>query len=153
MQHSSQKSNINATLRNKRAEMNDACHRFWCQFLKEQGKPADTKLYECFSFGASEQLADTLLGLVLSGHKTATCSSLLCYKIEKRPTPQVGNLSTLRFKEMTFELCRKEGEDDSLQSWQAGHEAFFMRDAKALGYEFSPDMPIIFEEFSVIFRR
>ena len=40
-----------------------------------------------------------------------------------------------------------------LQSWQEGHRAFFTEEGKELGYEFSEDMPVIFQEFNVVFRK
>ncbi len=59
----------------------------------------------------------------------------------------------IKFKDMTFALCSKEGEDDSLESWRNNHISFFTREGKEeCGYEFSEDMPIVFEEFEVVYQ-
>lgn len=61
-------------------------------------------------------------------------------------------VTILPYKDITFDICKREGEDDSLESWQRGHERFFIEDGKELGYEFSQDMPVVFEDFKVVFK-
>ena len=56
------------------------------------------------------------------------------------------------YKDITFEIAVLEGEDDSLESWRKNHEKFFKEEGRLLGYEFSEDMPVIFEEFEVVER-
>ena len=56
------------------------------------------------------------------------------------------------FKDMTFEICVLEGEDENLESWQKGHRAFFEAEGKKLGFSFSDESPIVFEEFEVVFQ-
>lgn len=51
---------------------------------------------------------------------------------------------------MTYEIARLEGEDDTLESWQKTHQQFFTEEGKELGYIFSENMPVVFEEFKVI---
>ena len=53
-------------------------------------------------------------------------------------------------KDIPFDLARLEGEDDSLESWRKNHEVFFREEGKELGYAFSEEMPVIFEEFEVV---
>ena len=53
-------------------------------------------------------------------------------------------MTVIPFKDITFDICSREGEDDNLQSWQEGHREFFTEEGKELGYEFSEDMPVIF---------
>lgn len=110
--------------------------------------------------------------MVLSGKKQATASSLLSYEIEGCRIPQIGdynivtdwkgnprcviettNVTILPFNQITFDICRREGEDDTLESWQKGHRNFFMEDGKKLGYEFSENMPVVFEDFKVVFSK
>lgn len=59
----------------------------------------------------------------------------------------------LPFKDMTFDMCKREGEDECLETWVDGHTKFFTNEGKELGYEFIPDMPIIFEDFKVIYSE
>ncbi|NCU32931.1 MAG: ASCH domain-containing protein, partial [Candidatus Moranbacteria bacterium] len=53
--------------------------------------------------------------------------------------------------DMTFEVCKLEGEDESLESWQKGHEKFFRAEGKSLGYTFTEELPIVFEEFVCVY--
>ena len=145
--------------------------KFWQEFLEKTNKDKFTKYIESFYFCFTEDVAAELLELVLSGKKTATTSSLLAFEKANEPVPTVGSFSiitdfhgnphcviettsitTLKFSEMTFELCRLEGEDDNLESWQRNHRKFFTEDGKEVGYEFSEDMPVIFEEFKVVYK-
>ena len=143
---------------------------FWSQFLREAGLSPDTPYYSCFYFGGTEELANELLRLVLTGRKRATSSSLWAYELEGEKLPQEGDLSivtdwagtprcvirttritVLPFREMTFEICRREGEDENLQSWREGHIHFFTLDWEELGYAFSEDMPVVFEDFQMLY--
>ena len=54
---------------------------------------------------------------------------------------------------MTIDICKREGEDDTLESWQQGHRHFFTEEGKAMGYEFSETMPVVFEDFEVVYRK
>ena len=56
------------------------------------------------------------------------------------------------FKDMTFDICALEGEDENLESWQKGHRAFFEAEGEKLGFSFSEDALIVFEEFEVVFQ-
>lgn len=145
---------------------------FWRNFLEETGLDANTQYLECFHFDLNERSANELLALVLAGRKRATASSLLAFAAEGCEMPSPGSLSivtdwdgnprcvikttavtVLPFREVTFALCSREGEDDSLESWQRGHRRFFTEDGKALGYSFNEDMPVVFEDFEVVYRR
>lgn len=144
---------------------------FWRIFLEETGRDANTQYLECFHFDLNERSANELLALVLEGKKRATASSLYAFEAEGCEMPKPGSLSivtdwdgephcviettavtVLPFREITFSLCSREGEDDSLESWRRGHRRFFTEDGKALGYAFSEDMPVVFEDFEVVYR-
>lgn len=142
---------------------------YWNRFLKETGLDPSTGFFEAFAFGSGERMAEELLKLVLDGKKRATTSSVLAFGDHRLPA--VGDYSIvldgkgnprcvirtvkavqMAFSEMDFATCVKEGEDDSLESWRRNHEYFFGLEAKELGYPFTPDMPILFEEFDVVFQ-
>ena len=145
-------------------------NEFWEDFLLKINK--DTKYIDCFHFESTEQWANELLKLVLIGQKKATSSSLLAYQTDGDRIPEVGDLSIVTdwdgnpkcviettnvmiipFKEITFDICKREGEDENLESWRKGHISFFSREGKELGYTFSEDMLVIFEDFKVVFRK
>ncbi|BCN30184.1 ASCH domain-containing protein [Anaeromicropila herbilytica] len=145
--------------------------KFWSEFLLETKKPADTTYLEAFHFELNEYLANELLRLVLIGQKSATASSLFAFQTEENKLPAVGDFSiitdwdgnpkcvietvavtTLPFKEITYDICKREGEDDTLESWREGHIKFFQAEGEELGYEFSEEMPVIFEDFKVVYK-
>ena len=120
-------------------------------------------------FERTEKAANYLLKLVLAGKKKATSSSLWAYEIEGEAVPKVGdrcvitywdgtpgciiettNVRIIPYADMTYEIARLEGEDDTLASWQKTHQHFFTEEGKELGYTFSENMPVVFEEFKVI---
>ena len=143
---------------------------FWKKFLAASGLPPETAYKEAFSFETSEYWANELLRLVLAGKKRATSSSLLAYEKEGEALPRPGEFSIVTdwageprcviettavqiipFNQMTFDIVRREGEDECLETWQAGHRRFFLEDAKQLGYTFTEDMPVVFEDFRVVY--
>ena len=145
---------------------------FWAEFLRASGLPEDTWFESCFAFGMTGEAANELLRLVLEGKKRATCSSRLGYEVDGEPLPTAGGydiiidgdgepccvirttaVRELPFSEVTFDLCCREGEDDCLESWQENHRRFFRAEGKALGYTFTEDMPVIFEEFEVLWQK
>lgn len=145
---------------------------FWGRYLKSAEKPAGTTFKESFYFGYYAELANELLRLVLTGQKTATTSSHLAYANAGEELPKVGDLSivkdwsgrpacviettqvvTLPFNQMTFDLCRMEGEDDNLASWRENHRQAFTHSGPEEGYVFSEEMPVVFEVFRVVYRE
>ena len=127
---------------------------------------------EAFFFDLTKDVADYLLNLVLEGQKRATASSLYAYQIEKEELPKIGEYSIvtdfdghpyaviqtkaitiLPFNEMTYDICKREGEDDTLSSWQQSHQHFFTEEGKLLGYSFSEDMLVVFEDFEVVYQE
>lgn len=65
---------------------------------------------------------------------------------------ETRNVTIVPFSEMTFDICKREGEDDSLESWREGHIRFFTEEGKLVGFEFREDMPVVFEDFEVIYK-
>ena len=151
--------------------MTDKVESFWQEFLRATGRSPETEPIGIFSFDITEESANALLELVLSGKKRATSSSLPAYELDGEPIPKAGDLSIVTdwagnprcvimtkevtiipYKDMTFDICSREGEDECLESWQRNHERFFTHDAKESGYAFSPDMPVVFEDFEMIYK-
>lgn len=119
-----------------------------------------------WQFGDSPELADELVQLVLSGSKTATCSSIASFQHEheRGEAPCVGSyniilngtgepmcvirtlrMQVIRFNQVTSELASKEGEGDlSLEYWNEGHKRYFEREGT-----YSEEMELVFEEFEL----
>lgn len=143
----------------------------WERFLADTGRSMETPCYECFHFCDTEAAANALLALVLSGKKTATTSCKACYEAANEPLPRKGDLSlvtdfsatpgcviqttavtVLPFCEMTYEICRREGEDAVLATWQETHRRFFTQECASLGLAFDERMDVVFEDFVVVYR-
>ena len=142
---------------------------YWGNFLKLNDLDKDTKYYDAFCFyGYTDEITDELTKLVLEGKKKATTSVFL----EEETYPVIGSYSIvldrsltpvciikttkthiLRFKDMPLELASKEGEGENLDSWFFDHSIVFKKEAEEIGYQFSLDMPIFFEEFEVVYKN
>ena len=124
---------------------------------------------EKWHFELTEDACNSLLDLVLKGQKRATSSSLAAFELGGETMPKEGELSVitdwdgnprcvvrtkklhvLPYEEITYDLAKLEGEDETLDSWKRSHERFFTREGEMLGYHFSPQMPVVFEEFEVV---
>ena len=105
------------------------------------------------------------------GKKQATSSNGLCYEFEKEPLPKEGDFSIItdfynrplciiktikvdiiQFKDITAEMAVLEGEGDlSLDYWREGHKYFFSKECEEMGKEFNEELPVVFEQFKVVF--
>lgn len=145
---------------------------FWKEFLEAKGLSEDTDCTEVFRFGRDEDESDRLLKLVLRGKKRASTSSEYSYEIECEALPEKGEYSIITdwdgipqcvirvtrvqvipFNEITQEQALKEGEDKTLEAWQEKHRDFFIKHGERFGYRFNEDMPVVFEEFRLEYKR
>ncbi|WP_150524088.1 ASCH domain-containing protein [Roseibium sediminis] len=119
---------------------------------------------QTFTFGDSKELCDELVSLVRSGKKTASCGALQEFTSTDTPMPIVGRrdislnwdgtpafvmetveVTIRRFCEVDADFALAEGENETLEAWQAGHRAYFERNGG-----FSEDMELICERFKLI---
>lgn len=140
--------------------------------FKRKTSRNEVTYFDAGYFGMTKESATTLAFLILSGKKRATSSALLSYQKNAVELPKEGSLfivtswlgkplciietkkvSLHKFKDMTYELIKLEGEDDNLQSWVQAHTAFFKKDGIENGYSFDEDMIIVFEEFTVVYKE
>ena len=113
-----------------------------------------------FAFGDGPELADELLGLVIKGIKTATCSTedepntstpgerwiVRDGHGEPRCVIETTEVSYRRFDEVEANFAFEEGEGDrSLDHWRKAHRAYFTRQGK-----FSEDMMLMCERFRLV---
>lgn len=145
---------------------------FWSRFLQTSGYDKAIKYLEVFHFELTEYLANELLELVLKGKKKATSSSLISYQKEEIRSPKIGDLSIVTdwdgnpkcvietkdvsiipFKDITYDICKREGEDECLETWRDGHIRFFKEEGKEIGYEFTEELLVVFEDFEVIYKE
>ena len=125
--------------------------------------------YEAWSFGGDP---DGLAALVLAGKKTATASAFPLYEAEGEPLPRAGEYSVILdsrdqalcvirttrvfvvpFRDVDRRQAWKEGEGDrSPEYWRQVHRDFFTRELAEAGLPFSEDMPVVCEEFELVYR-
>jgi uncharacterized protein YhfF len=145
---------------------------FWTEFSSSLGRDPSDRLYEAFHFDDNAPSADELAELVMSGKKRATAALVWAYESAGRPIPKPGDLSVVTrfsgeplcvietrvvqivpFGEVSAEFAATEGEGNgTLDFWRRAHTAFFGRECKRLEREFSADMPVVCEEFAVVFK-
>ncbi|MDC7239969.1 MAG: GNAT family N-acetyltransferase [Spirochaetales bacterium] len=150
-------------------EQDTIIKEYWSRFIQKNPEYREAE-YEAWSFGLTETLANRLLAYVRMGKKTGTSSALELYE-EGEKVPEAGDLSiithgnglpgciirteeiiTKKFKDVTDEMARLEGEGDlSLKYWREVHEKFFRIEYRESGKEFSEEIPVIYEIFKVIF--
>lgn len=127
---------------------------------------------DAWQFGDSAELADSLAELVLEGTKTATAGLLWEYEAEGVAVPVPGKLEivlnsrdepvcvieytsteVVRFEQVTAEFAALEGEGDlTLAWWRDAHWRYFSRRCEVFGREPAMDMPVVCEQFQVVWR-
>lgn len=146
--------------------------KFWFEYLEKNNLPKTTPYSGEFILGEDEVSCLQLSALILGGKKTGSFTALDSFIIDNEPLPKAGSnyvvadwnevplciiqttkVTILPYNQITWEMAEKEGEEDSFDSWKESHNEFFEYDAEIMGYEFKPDMPVVFEEFKVIYKK
>ena len=135
------------------------------ELWNESGLTGD---YEAWAFGGAP---DKLARLVMSGVKTATCSSRTLMHLEGEPMPKPGDHSVILdsagaavciirttrvyveiFDRVTEDHAFKEGEGDrSLGYWREIHREFFTEELGAVGLPFDEGSELVCEEFELAY--
>ena len=142
---------------------------FWPAFCAASGVDPASRC-DVFSFGDSPAMADELAELVVSGPKRATAGLLRDFGPGGEPLPAAGAHSivldgrgspvavirTIQVEvkpliEVDEDFAWDEGEGDRTRDdWLDGHRRFFRRRAEIEDYEFSDDLPAVFERFALV---
>lgn len=144
---------------------------YWNKFLKDTNRNPDDKCSGDLNFEAKGFVGDELVSLVLSGKKTAFFSSYASFHIDSEPLPISGELyivvdrankprcvieltdvNVVPFNEVTWGMAQKEGEDENLEQWREKEQEYLNDEGDILGFEFSPDIKLVFQVFQVIYR-
>ena len=146
---------------------------YWDGFLSATHQNADEVDYAGeIGFEGYGVQGTELINLVLDETKTASFSAYESFTINMEPVPVAGELyivednndepvcvieltdvQVLPFKEVTWEMARKEGEDADLESWRDKQKEYMSDEAAVCGFEFNEDSPVVFEAFHVIYRK
>ena len=144
---------------------------YWYHFIKATGRSEDEKCAGDMNFEAPGFQNDELLALVLAGKKTAIFTSYATYAEDNEPLPVSGELyvvldrsgtprciietesvQILPFSEVTWDMAQLEGEDENLELWREKHQEYLEDEGAVVGFEFTPDMKLVFQTFRVIYK-
>ena len=114
----------------------------------------------------------TQLSMVLSGSKTAMFTPLETIEINMEKMPVSGevyvvldtndeprcvieltDVRIIPLNEISWELARKDGEDEDMQDWKEKMEEFLEEEADLCGFEALPDSKIVCEIFKLIYKK
>ena len=142
--------------------------KFWDRFLNKHSLPNNTVCSDIFSFDITQKKSNYLLQLVLEEKKTATTSLYIEKEFNTRVGEynivttfrgvpkaiiQITDVKILKLKDMTFELARLEGEDETFDSWKKTHEEFLSVDAKNYNMTLNENTLIVFEIFKLVYKE
>lgn len=145
--------------------------QFWKDFAATCATDPTPRFLEAFHFDDNEPSANELAALVLAGTKRATAGLLWVNEQEARPLAKPCDLSIVTdfsgkpvcvietthvaivpFEDVSEEFAAIEGEGDgSLAYWRDVHEKFYGRECKRLGRAPHPRMPVVSEQFKVVY--
>ncbi|SEI80860.1 Uncharacterized protein YhfF [Cribrihabitans marinus] len=119
---------------------------------------------ETFTPGDSRALCDSLLALMRSGRKVASCGAARDYDEGGEAMPLVGRrdialdwdgrpalvietteVTIRRYCDVDADFALSEGEDETLEGWREGHRRFFQRNGG-----FDPEMQLVCERFRLV---
>ena len=148
--------------------------QMWRNYLESIGEGVEDtkKKYSSWHFEITEESANNLVKLVMKGEKKATAASLWVEEYDYGTIPKEGDHSIITnwdgiakciikttkinivpYKEVTEEFAKKEGEGDhSLNYWRNVHRTYYSKECKRIGRRFTEDMPVICEEFEVVYK-
>lgn len=144
---------------------------YWEKFLQETGRDPEDRCAGDLTFEAKGFAGDEMVSLVLNGQKTAFFSSFATFQIDGEPLPLSGELYTvldrngdpaciieitdvhvIPFNDVTWGMAQKEGEDENLEQWRLKKQENLEDEGAILGFEFTPDIKLVFQVFRVVYR-
>lgn len=145
---------------------------FWNDFLQATGRDSSDRCSGDICFEAKGFVGDELISLVLSNKKTAFLTSFATYSIDQEPLPVSGELylvldradnprcvieiesvNIIPFNEVTWGMAQKEGEDNTLEEWKDRKREYLEDEGAILGFEFTPDIKLVFQTFRVVYHK
>ena len=144
--------------------------RMYDDFLEAHPEVPRRDDVDVVCWGDNPAYADEILGLIVGGAKRATATLAAGYLASGDPFPPLGAYwvccdgsgrprAVLRTTELRLgpfhsvdpQFARDEGEGDrTLQTWLDGHRAAYERQCAGLGIEFSEDLEVCFERFTLV---
>lgn len=144
---------------------------YWFNFLKETNRDEQTVCSGDINFESKGFVNDSQVSLILGGEKTAIFSTLASYAIDNEVLPVSGELymvfdrdnnpravieiqsvNIVPFNEVTWEMAKKEGEDNNLEEWKSKQTEYLKEEADILGFDFCNDLKLVFQTFNVVYK-
>ena len=147
--------------------------QFWNDYVRSHPSLQGQRYYEAFRFGNTEQMANELADLVLSGVKTATSSLLWALEQEQQPVVQVGDFSIVTdwehrpvciiqttevnivpFRDINAQFAYDYGEGDRTLVWWKQHLwDYYVQECALIDRQATVEMPLVCERFQVVYKR
>lgn len=144
---------------------------FWQKFIESTGTDPESRCSGDINFESKGFNNDAQIAMILTGQKTATFSSLASYNIDGEPLPVTGELymvfdrgdnpraiieiesvNIVPFNEVTWSMAQQEGEDENLEMWREKEREYLEEEGSIVGFDFVPDMKLIFQTFKVVYK-
>lgn len=144
---------------------------YWQNFLKDTGRDPEMRCSGDLCFDAEGIQNDEKLVLITTGKKTATFSTLASFSIDGEPLPvsgeiymvfdrsgtprciiEVDSVNIVPFNEVTWGMAQQEGEDSSLEEWREKEQEYLEYEGQVVGFQFTPDIKLVFQTFNVIYK-
>ena len=144
---------------------------YWNKFIKDTGRSEDDRCAGDLCFEANGFVGDEMVSLVLTEKKTAFFTPWSTFEIDGEPLPMSGELyvvldrndsprciieiqdvNVIPFNEVTWGMAQKEGEDENLEDWRAKKREYLEDEGHIVGFDFTPDIKLVFQTFKVIYR-
>lgn len=144
---------------------------FWQKFITDTGRDPEIRCSGDLCFDSEGISNDEKLVLIMTGRKTATFSTLASFLIDGEPLPVSGELymvfdrsgtprciielesvNIVPFNEVTWGMAQQEGEDNSLEEWKEKQKEYLEDEGAVVGFEFAPDIKLIFQTFRVVYK-
>ena len=144
---------------------------FWEKFVKESGLDPDSKYDGVFGFEAQGFFGAERIAALLAGKKRAAFFPYSSYVVDDGLIPvsgehyiilgtgrqpvcviQTTRVQVVPFDQVTMEMVAKEGEDSSMEEWREKTRENLEEEGQIVGFEFSPDIKLVYMEFEVVYR-
>lgn len=144
---------------------------YWANFLKNTNRDLEDKCSGDLCFEGKGFVQSQINSIVLAGQKQAFFTTLATFTIDDEPLPISGELyilvdnqnkplcvleiesvNIIPFNEVTFEMVKKEGECATMGEWKEKMQEYIEDEAHVLGFEYSPDIKLVYQTFKVIYK-
>ena len=144
---------------------------YWNSFLEKTNRDKEEKCSGDLFFEGKNFINAELNSIVLAGQKTAFFTTLATFTIDGEPLPVSGELyilvdnqnkplcvlemesvNIIPFNEVTWDMAQKEGECSTFGEWKEKMQEYIEDEAAIYGYEFTPDIRLVYQTFKVIYK-